>query len=325
MPNKPSPPDEQPASYPQHQSFWFPAASDSGLEGSPDELVSDLVEIVASAATTAMSGLGWKAPSRVRVPIFQRDAAPENTTPAAAEENPVPTGAVRDDPPLERDPATPGVYDVSGSPDELKSLARAHAEGIRVLSAPREPTANDETVRLLREHIVPNPMPPDFTDDGESATSIFRDRQIAAGLLATAGLPSGASADEEIVEDLRAAPPDDHDFLEVARAPAPSTTLTVDFLDMDNPPKGAEAAHAPSCAVQVDRDDATPNDGAVPQGIQVGIGGGNDDTFSCALWSNGRFMICPSDGVPVLLNKGDARVLLRYVAEVLSASARAAT
>lgn len=221
MPINPTPPDERPASPPLHQSFWFPVAPEPDPESSQGEPDESLVTCITPPAPAPLPGLGWKAPKRVRVPIFGRDAADENTTPAAP-----------------------------------------HA-------GPRVPTANDETVRQLREHIVP----PGLVDYD----------------------------------------PDFQEVVHAAAAPEP-----------DNPPpKEAESAQA--SIDPCDRDDATPNDGVVPQGIQVNIdGGGQDDLFACCLWSNGEFTIRPSDGEPLVLNPSDSRALVRYVSEVLSARARAA-
>jgi len=294
MPRNPPPPDERPALPPLHQSLWFPVAPESGEKSSLDEAEAAPAP---TPAAPAVNGLGWKAPRRVRVPIFERDAALENTTPSAdAEENPVPTSAGRDNP----------------QPQYVREFV-LNGVSVDAPAAPRVPTANDETVRLLREHIVPGPIPPDWPDDEESATSIASAEAIEH------------SDGQEMIppmtydEMVRVFPgvlatvlPDDPDFQEVRRAPAPP--------EPETPRKGAEAAQAPACAVPVDRDDATPNDGVVPQCIYPG----SNDTFCCALWSDGTFTIRPSDGEPTMLGKHDACALMRYVSEVLSARARAA-
>ncbi len=123
-----------------------------------------------------------------------------------------------------------------------------------------------------------------------------------------ADAPISPAAAEEAAHAISIAlaptPEDDPDFREARRSPAP---------EPDNPPKGAEAAKAPA-SPPCERDVATPNDGDVPQGA-----GGE---FRCALWSNGRFEI-ENAGERIVLEVGAARDLVRYVAEVLSARARA--
>lgn len=87
-------------------------------------------------------------------------------------------------------------------------------------------------------------------------------------------------------------------------APPP---VTSDFDDTDHPltdtpPKGAEAAHAPATP-PCGRDDATPNDGVVPQGNE----------FRCALWSDGRLHVETYPGSFLLLTKDETRQLVRYL------------
>lgn len=378
MPNVPKPPDARPASPPVPQSWCsvLPITESGSPEGEP-------VAQPAAAAPIPVDGLGgmgrlgWKAPKptpRVRnVPVFGRNASADNTSHAeTADGNPVPGGAVRD--------------------------------------FPQEPTANDEQVHQLRQHIVPDPMPPDELEPGSAEALVREDlqqalgrvhlgnvdglvatigedralvmlaaapapsaapglqlenievrwegdafvavarvagtesacnallRQQASGILATHGLPSGASHDDDIVRELRATPPDDPDFQEVATDSGRTVQDCVArFQDAvrfataepDNPRKGAEAAQAPDDAVPVDRDAATPNDGGVPQDAPKVVDLGSADLgsayqFSCALWSDGEFTICPSDGEPLVLNRSDTREMLRYVSEALSARARAA-
>lgn len=364
-PDDPLPDDAKPASTPRHQSFWFPVAPESGAESSQDEPEPAPARC---PAPPTVNGLGWKAPRRVHVPRFERDAAPENTTPgsgpAALEEACISAGSgleltgVRfegnalvatlrttdaDSIRTLGDALAPaselGVYAISGSDSELESLAQSHAEAVRTLSAPRVPTAYDGTVRQLREHIVPPNLVDHVEPSGRSGEEIDRlnvasqearrahdadarwkerscrkgsgpsvHRGNVDGLVAAIGeeralMILSGSADRIVDAEF------DPDFQEVQRAGEPP--------EPDNPPKGAEAAQAP--ADPRGRDDATPNDDVVPQGIQVSIdGGGNDDTFSCALWSNGTFTIYPSDGPRLTLNRRDSRALILYVNETLS-------
>lgn len=262
-------PDNQ--SPPRHQSFWFPVAPESGDESSQGEPEPEFTASTVPPAPAPIPGLGWRAPRRVRVPLFERDAATENTTPAA----------------------------------------------------PREPTANDETVRMLREHIVP-PRLVDHDDEERGGPTAA---ECAARFLVSSVASAPPAADPDIVDASF-----DPDFQEVRREPVPERPCdaglqeVVHFAPPDQitPPKGAESAQAP--ADPCGRDDATPNDGAVPQGIQISLEeDGQDDifSFSCALWSNGTFSICPSEGGTLVLNKDDARELVRYVGEVLSARVRA--
>lgn len=261
MPNTPPPPDERPASPPPHQSFWFPVAPESAPEVAHDESDAPAPSL---APPQPVNGLGWKAPRRVHVPVFGRDAAPGNTSlpDAAIEENPVPTGAGRDNP----------------QPQYVREFV-LNGVSVDAPAAPRVPTANDETVRQLREHIVP-----------------------------------GQDPDLDVVDASF-----DPDFQEVRRERTAADCAArfqdvVNFAPPDQipPPKGAQAAQAP--ADPCGRDDATPNDGVVPQEME----------FCCAQWSDGTFTIRPSDGESFVLNKQDARALIRYVTEVLSARARAA-
>lgn len=246
MPINPTPPDERPASPPLHQSLWFPVAPESAPEVAHDEPDAPPPSV---APPPPVNGLGWKAPRRVRVPLFALDAAQENTTPAA--------------PP----------------------------------AIPRVPTANDETIRQQREHIVPPGLV--VVDDEYSGPTAAECAARFTGFNGFSVAPM---------------PPDDPDFQEVRRQSAPEP----------EPPEGSEAAHAPSCEVPVDRDDVTPNDGVVPQGIHVSIdGGGQDDRCSFALWSNGTFTVFPSGGEPLVLTAADTREMLCYVTEMLSARARA--
>ncbi len=218
MPTNSLPPDERPASPPLPQS-WCSVVENLGAAGPEDEPVD---EPAPKRAPPAVNGLGWKAPSRV--PVFERDAAPENTMPA---------------------------------------------------------DADDETVRALAAALAP-------------------------------------------------VPPEDPDFQEVSRAPAPPDSGRARFqvehfgsTEPDTPPKGAESAQAPSSC---GRDDATPNDGAVPQGS---LSAHFDpatvaEMFRCAYWSNGTLEIRTSDGERFLLNEFDTDKLLRYISDALSARARAA-
>jgi hypothetical protein len=260
-------PDEKAALPIQRQSLWFPTVPASAADRSQDE-PKDLPP--PKQVTSAASILGWKAPARVRVPIFERDAAEENTTPVDASgvvENPVPGDAVRD--------------------------------------FPRYPTADDETVRQLREHIVPVPMPPDVDDD-ESATAIARAdaaariafgdfdvaecrRRMEAGGLARAAWSTPTLQDDPDFQEVRI-----HrgnvDF-HATRSPLDkSVVLTLDFLDLNLPPKGAKAARAPvtpACG----RDGATPNDGVVPQdaGASIGTdGAGQRATAEAKTWDRAQ-------------------------------------
>lgn len=51
------------------------------------------------------------------------------------------------------------------------------------------------------------------------------------------------------------------------------------------------------------RDDATPNDGVVPQEVE----------FCCALWSSGELDLVLSDGSSVRLTKLETRRLVGYL------------
>lgn len=219
------PTDPLPALRPRHQSLWFPVARESDAEGSQDEPVATSPPPLPTSAP--VNGLGWKAPRRVHVPVFERDAAQENTTPGS-----VPSALV-----------DACIY-----------------EGAL--------TANDETALALA-------------------------LALADALGPNAVLAPAGTGDRVVDAEF------DPDFQEVASSPSEH--------------ERREAAGSGS------RDGATPNDGVVPQGIQVSIdGGGNDDTFSCALWSNGTFTIYPSDGPRLTLNRRDSRALILYVGETLS-------
>lgn len=246
--------------------LWRPDAQDADSESSLDE---PPMPVPNSAPLPPVNGLGWKAPRRVHVPIFGRDAAQENTTSGF-------------------EPAA--LVDACIGADPGLELIGARFDGNALVTTIR--TANDETVRQLREHIVPSQDP-----------------------------------DLDIV-DARFDP----DFQEVARAPSSIGPCRAGFSevvhfgppDPDTPQKGAESAQAPiSCG----RDDATPNDGVVPQEtvpspapptLPLHVGA----AFNCALWSNGRFQIHTSDGEGVLLTAKDTRLLLRYVSDVLSTRVR---
>lgn len=89
---------------------------------------------------------------------------------------------------------------------------------------------------------------------------------------------------------------DDPDFREVEHAPRPP--------EPDTPPKGAEAAQAP--VSPCGRDDATPNDGVVPQDTKR-------TEFRCALWSSGELHIEIYPGNFLLLTKDETRQLVGYL------------
>ena len=137
----------------------------------------------------------------------------------------------------------------------------------------------------------------------------------------SAGVPS---VNDETVHALTAAiAPQDPDFREVERTPA---MTMVDFTDMliagmgtaigvspeqllqplepDTPPKGAEAACAP--IAPCGRDDATPNNGVVPQHTA-------DGEFACALWTTGELDLVLSDGSSVRLTKPETVRLVSYL------------
>lgn len=294
---------------------WCPAAQETGSESSLDEPVEPTAT---RRAVPPVTGLGWKAPSRVKVPVFGRSASADNTSPVAGTEiNVVPNGAGRD-------------YS-------------------------RLDSTNDETVCQLREHIVP---PQSVEDDAAALDELKQRCAVASRASSRAGStlydhdfqevaraaspPADAAralnmAIERPSADLLEAmglPDDQHvvdaefdpDFQEVGseRTAADCVARFQEFVHFI-PPKPHENHERGEAAGSCGRDAATPNDGGVPQGISVSIdGGGSDDLCAFAFWSNGTFTICPSDGDALVLNRRDTRALLRYVSESLSARARAA-